>query len=55
MVDGDIATLCLLLWLDTIVEPVHQMVGDLGKPVPNVLIEGDSREFFLLLVFWYVV
>ena len=52
MVDSNIAALCLLLRLITIVELVHEMVFNLRKSVPHILTEWDFREFFLLLILW---
>jgi len=52
MVDSNIAALCFLFRLITIVELVHEMVFNLRKSVPHILIEWDFREFFLLLILW---
>ena len=52
MVDRNIAALCLLFRLITIVELVHEMVFNLRKSVSHILIEWDFREFFLLLILW---
>ena len=52
MVDRNIAALCLLFRLITIVELVHEMVFNLRKSVSYILIEWDFREFFLLLILW---
>ena len=52
MVDRDIAALCLLFRLITIVELVHEVVFNFRKPVSHIFIEWDFREFFLLLILW---